>query len=279
MNIFKFFAVALFGAAVTLPVHAVAQKSATAQKAAAVPPGTKATLRFCWWTPPEEMPVLALVQEKEKVGISPDVMSLSMKTEYLGPPVVNVVRQIVGPERDKKGNPILIWVPYASINLPKDGADLAVLLIPRSKGDALTQVFDFSEEAFPYGTIQFINYTNAKVQARINQTVMQVPSRGRSRYPGQFTKRQPANFTLEVTEPNEEPLLVASTTMVFFPNSRLLFFIIESPGAKKEERYHNSVIMENKVVTPPVRPAPMAAASETDPRTKSKAKPKAEPAK
>lgn len=279
MHILKFFVAALFGAAVILPAHAVAQKSATAQKAAAVPPGTKATLRFCWWTPPEEIPVLALVQEKEMVGISPDIMSLSIKTEYLGPPVVSVVRQVVGPERDKKGNPVLIWIPYASINLPKDGADLAVLLIPRPKGEVLTQVFDFSEEAFPYGTVQFINYTNAKVQARINQTVMQIPSRGRSRYPGQFTKRQPANFTLEVTEPNEEPLLVASTTMVFFPNSRLLFFIIESPGAKKEGRYHNSVIMENKVEPPPVRPAPMAETKEPDPRAKSKAKPKAEPAK
>lgn len=273
MSVYKFFSAVLLGAAVILPSHAVAQKSAAAQKAGAVPPGTKATLRFCWWTPPEEMPVLALVEEKEKVGISPDVMSLSMKTEYLGPPVVSVVRQVVGTERDKKGNPILIWVPYASISIPKDGADLAVLLIPRSKGDALTQVFDFSEEAFPYGTVQFINYTNAKVQARINQTVMQVPSRGRSRYPGQFTKRQPANFTLEVTPPNEEPILVASTTMVFFPNSRLLYFIIESPGAKKEERYHNSVIMENKVSLPPPRPieAPAESASGAKPKSKGKA--------
>ncbi len=271
MNVSKFLVAGLLCSALLIPSEAAPAKPTSAQKAKAAPAGIKTTFRFCWWTPPEEMPILALAQEEGRIGISPDVMSMSMKTEYLGPPVATVVRQTIGPEKDKKGNPIYIWVPYATINIPKEGADLAVLLIPRSKGDALTQVFDFSEEAFPYGTIQFINYTNARAQARINQTVMQIPSRGRTRYPGQFTKRQPANFSLEITAPNEEPILVNSTTMVFFPNSRLLYFIIESPGARKEERYHNSVIMENKVSLPPARPTP--AADESEPRPKSKAKP------
>ena len=269
MNVLKFLAAGLIGAAI-IPLDAATEKPGAGQKAPVNPPGIKATLRFCWWTAPEEFPVLAVAQEKENVGISPDVMSLSIKTDYIGPPVVSIVRQIAGSERDKKGNPIYLWVPYASVNLPKEGADLAVLLIPRPRGDAITQVFDFSEEAFPYGTIQFVNYTNARVEARINQTMMNVPSRGRARYPGQFTKRQPANFSLEIIEPNEEPFLVNSTTMVFFPNSRLLYFITEAPGAKREEHYHNSVIMENKPTPRPTRMVPPA--PETDSRAKDKGK-------
>lgn len=278
MNLSNILAAGLICAAGILPLNAVPNQS-PAKKSAPAPLGIKATLRFCWWTAPEEIPVLAVAQENERVAISPEVMSMSMKTEYLGPPVATIVRQTVGPEKDKKGNPIYVWVPYASVSIPKEGADLAVLLIPRPKGDAVTQVFDFSEEAFPYGTIQFVNYTNAKVEARVNQTVMQIPSRGRTRYPGQFTKRQPANFSLEVSPPNEEPILVNSTTMVFFPNSRLLYFIIESPGAQKEERYHDSVIMENKVLLPPPRPIEPPAEPGSGEKPKSKGKATGEPAK
>ncbi len=249
---------------------------AGAQQPPAVP-GRKATLRFAWWVAPENPPELALLQDKDRVPFAPDVMALSVKTQYFGPPTAVVARKTFGTEKDKQGNPVVVWEPFASVPVPADGADLAVILFPDARGtSAQAQVFDFGEEAFPYGTIQIINYTNARVDCAVGNTALQVPSRGRARYPGTFTKRQPARFSLAVTEPGSEPRLITSTTMIFFPNTRLMYFVLEMPGAKPEERYHNSVIMENKVLAPalPSPPPPPPAPAEGG-KGKGKAKGKA----
>lgn len=220
-------------------------------------PGRKATLRFAWWNAPADPPELALLQDKDRVPFSPDVMALSVKTQYFGPPTAVVAKKTFGTEKDKQGNPVVIWEPFASVPVPSEGADLAVILFPDQTGrSAQAQVFDFSEEAFPYGTIQIINYTNARVDCAVGETPMQIQPRERARYPGRFTKRQPARFSLAVTEPGAEPRLITSTTMIFFPNTRLMYFVLEMPGAKPEEKYHNSVIMENKILAPALPPPP-----------------------
>ena len=245
---------------------------AGAQQPPAVP-GRKATLRFAWWNAPNSPPELALLQDKDRVPFSPDVMALSVKTQYFGPPVAVVAKKTLGTEKDKQGNPVVIWVPFVSVPVPADGSDLAVILFADPSGQsAQAQVFDFSEAAFPYGTIQIVNYTNARVDAAIGNTPMQIPSRGVGRYPGRFTTRQPARFSLAVTEPGSDPRLITSTTMIFFPTTRLMYFVLEMPGAKPEERYHNSVIMENKVVAPVIAPPPPLL---PPPETKGKGKAKA----
>ncbi len=255
MRIAPILAAALFCGVSCLPSDAPAQQPPAV-------PGRKATLRIAWWRAPENPPELVLMQDKDRVSFSPDVMALSVKTQYFGPPTAIIAKKTFGTEKDKQGNPVVIWAPFAAVPVPTDGADLAVILFPDQTGQAAqVQVFDFSEEAFPYGTIQIVNYTNARVDAAIDKTPLQVPSRGQARYPGRFTKRQPATFSLAVTEPGSEPRLITSTTMIFFPNTRLMYFVLEMPGAKPEERYHNSVIMENKVVapilkTPPLPPPP-----------------------
>lgn len=218
-------------------------------------PGRKATFRIAWWTAPDNAPELALLQDKDRVPFSPDVMALSVKTQYFGPPNAVIGRKAFGTEKDKQGNPVVVWEPFATVPVPTEDADLAVILFPDRGGlTAQTQVFDFSEEAFPYGTIQIVNYTNARIDAAIGDTPLQVSPRGRARFPGRFTKRQPARFSLAVTEPGAEPRLITSTTMIFFPNTRLMYFVLELPGVAADSRYHNAVIMENKV-DPPVRPA------------------------
>ncbi len=247
MPLFRLIAAALVCGASLLAPDAWGQNGAPV-------PGRKATLRIAWWNAPDDPPELALLQDKDRVPFSPEVMALSVKTHYFGPPEAVIARKTLGKEKDKQGNPVVVWVPFVTVPVPTDGADLAVILFPDPTGQsAQAQTFDFSEEAFPYGSIQIVNYTNARVDAAIGSTAMQVPSRGRARYPGTFTRRQPARFSLAVTEAGTEPRLITSTTMIFFPNTRLMYFVLEMPGAKPEEKYHNSVIMENKV-SPPPRP-------------------------
>ncbi|MFM7398946.1 MAG: hypothetical protein ACKO4N_08280 [Verrucomicrobiota bacterium] len=237
------------------------------------PQGRKATLRLAWWKTPDVAPELALLQEKDQVRFYPDTMGLTVKTSYVGPPVAIIAKKTVTTEKDKQGNPVVTWTPYASVPVPNEGADLGVIMFPDNSGlAAQTQVFDFSEQSFPYGSILIVNYTNARIDAAIGDKLVQISPRGRGRYPGQFTKRQPARFSLAVTEPGAEPRLITSTTMIFYPNTRLMYFVIERSGARLEERYHNSVIMENKVDAPAPLPPPV---NVTPPAASMKGKPKA----
>jgi hypothetical protein len=135
-------------------------------------------------------------------------------------------------------------------------SDLAVLLFPDEKrGVAQTRVFEFSQEAFPYGTVQLVNFTSARVAVSIDGTTFVATSRGAARYPQVFSKRSVCSFQMAVAESTGEQRLLRSTTMIFKPNSRLLLFVVEFPSLSENDRYHTELIIDNLVVT---KAAPVA---------------------
>jgi hypothetical protein len=205
--------------------------------------------RFAWWAAPENPPELALQADKDRIPLSPDVLSLSVVVDYRGEPNAIVLKKTVTTELDKSGKPIVQWVPYCTVSVGPTDTDLAVLLFPDEKrGVAQTRVFDFSPEGFPYGTVQLINFTSARVAVSIDGTTFVANSRGASRYPKVFSKRTVCSFKMAVAEPSGEEKLLRSTTMIFKPNARLLLFALEYPGLNEEDRYHTELIIDNLVV-------------------------------
>ena len=212
-------------------------------------------LRFGWWTALENPPELALQSDKDRIPVSPDVLALSQVIEYRGEPNAVLLKKTVTPELDKNGKPVIQWLPYCTVTVGPADTDLAVLLFPDEKrGVAQTRVFDFSLEAFPYGTVQLVNFTSARVAISIDGTTFVANSRGTARYPSVFSKRSICAFKMAVAEANGEQKLLRSTTMIFKPNARLLLFALEYPGANEDERYHTELIVDNLVVkkAPPV---------------------------
>lgn len=208
-------------------------------------------LRLGWWNAPEELPELALQQGKDQVPISPDVMSLSQVIEYHGDPNIVVVRKAVSAEIDKSGKPIVQWLPYCTIPVGEKDTDLGILLFPDEKrGIAQTRLFDFSPEAFPYGSVQLVNFTTAKIAVSIDGTTFTANSRGTGRYPKVFEKTSACRFFMAAAEANGEQKLLRSTTMIFRETGRFLIFAIENPGASEDARYHTAVIIDNLVVRP-----------------------------
>jgi hypothetical protein len=207
--------------------------------------------RFAWWTAPENLPELALQADKDRVPFSPDTMALSVIVEYRGEPNAVVLKKTVTAELDKAGKPIIQWLPYCTVPVGPTDTDLAVILFPDEKrGVAQTRIFDFSPEAFPYGTVQLINFTSARVAASIDGTTFVANSRGAARYPKVFSKRSVCSFDLAVAETTGEQKLLRSTAMIFKPNSRLLLFVVEFPGVSEDDRYHTELIIDNFVSKP-----------------------------
>jgi len=214
-------------------------------------------LRLAWWSAPEDPPVLALQMDKDRTPFSPDIMALSQVIEYRGEPNAVVLKRTVTAELDKAGKPIVAWMPYCTIPVGENNLDLAVLLFPDDKrGVAQTRVFDFSPEAFPYGTVQLVNFTTAKIAVSIDGTTFVANSRGMARYPKVFDKVSVSRFYMAAAENSGEQRMLRSTTMIFKPTARILLFAVEIPGAPEDARYHTELIIDNMGNKPVLVEAP-----------------------
>lgn len=252
MRSFRFLAAALCAALLSLTPASGQQKS---------PEIRTCKLRLAWWSPPENPPELALQMDKARTSFSPDIMALSQVIDYRGEPNAVILRKTLSPEVDKSGKPIVLWVPYCTIPVAASATDLAVLLFPDEKnGVATTRVFDFSTEAFPYGSVQLVNFTTSKIAISIDGTTFVANSRGTARYPKTFSKVTVARFYMAAAETNGEKRMLRSTTMIFKPTARMLLFALEVPGAGEDARYHTQLIIDNEgsrpTVVEPDAPAP-----------------------
>ena len=238
-------------------------------------------LRLAWWSAPENPPELALQKDKERTPFSPDILALSQVLEYRGEPDAVILKKTVTAELDKAGKPITAWVPYCSIPVGPSDTDLAVLLFPdEQRGIAQTRVFDFSPEGFPYGSIQLVNFTSAKIAMVIDGTTVVANSRGMVRFPKVFNRLSISTFKMAAAEANGEQKLLRSTTMIFKPTARILLFALEAQGAEEDGKYHTELIIDNlgnkpQVVEAPT-PGPKGKAAAPQPKGKKGAPPQPE---
>jgi hypothetical protein len=238
------------------------EKSPAAEKSAAkgrspAPELRTCKLRLAWWSAPENPPELALQMDKNRTPFSPDIMALSQVIEYRGEPNAVVLKRTVTAELDKAGKPIVAWLPYCTIPVSENSTDLAVLLFPDEKRDlAQTRVFDFSPEAFPYGSIQLINFTTAKVALAIDGTTVVANSRASARFSKIFDKQSICSFKMAVAETSGEQRILRSTTIIIKPTARILFFVLELPGADEGSRYHTELIVDNFMSRPEIISTP-----------------------
>jgi hypothetical protein len=203
-------------------------------------------LRLAWWTAPENPPELALQNDKSRAPFSPDTLALSQIFEYRGEPNAVVLKKTLTAELDKSGKPITAWVPYCSIPVGPNDTDLAVLLFPDDKrGVAQTRVFDFSAEAFPFGSLQLINLTRSKVAIAIDDSVAVANSRGTARLPKLFSKMSVCSFKMAVEESPGDQKVLRSSTVIMKPNARILVFVLEISGADDDSRYQSEMIIDN----------------------------------
>lgn len=219
--------------------------------------GLEAVLRITWWKYPESAPDLVLMQDDVKIPILPDTMTFSMRMKYFGPPAAVIARRVEGKDKDKQGNPLISYVPYATVTIPSEGADLAVILIADKTGSsAQALVYDMSESVFPYGSMRVFNFTRSTMILKIQDKTMELAPGATGRHPNVFQKRQQARFSLRVREPSQEPVLLKSSSFNFFPNSRYSYFITEQAGETPNERFTSSLILENRmtVFEPPPNP-------------------------
>lgn len=232
--------------------------------------GVAAVLRITWWKYPHSAPELVLMQDDVKIPILPDTMSFSVKEKYFGPSTAVIARKVEGKEKDKRGNPVFNYIPFATIPIPSEGADLAVILVAdQTVSSAKALVYDMSESVFPYGSMRVYNFTSSTMSLTIQDKAMELAPGATGRHPNVFQQRQQARFSLRVKESSHDPVLLKSSSFNFFPNSRYSYFITEQPGETPNDRYIGSLVTENRIVV--IAPTP-AAQPESDKNSAKKEK-------
>ena len=203
-------------------------------------------LRLSWWDTPENLPELAILQDKERIPVIPGNKSLSQSIEYRGEANAIVLRKTVTQQLDKAGKPVIQWTPYCTITLKEDNTDLGILLFPdEARGVAQTRIFDLGPAAFPYGTMQLVNLTSGQLAITLDGTTFLANSRGAVLCPKTFAKDGAYRFLLAVNETTGERKLLRSSMMILGPTSRFLFFVFEIPGAPEHARYHTALVTDN----------------------------------
>ena len=207
----------------------------------------RAKLRVAWWgASPENPPELALQLFKDRLPVSPNVMSVSQVIQYSGPATATIVRKTQGAELDRSGKPVEEWKPFCTVPIPADDMDLAVILFANAQGTAAQpKVIDFSTAAFPYGTIRFVNYTKAKVHMMIGTRQFTSEGGTESDFPERFTgPRSQPRYVMAVEEPGLPAATVTDGRILCKPNSRSIFFILQASGETLAEKYRMTSITE-----------------------------------
>jgi len=231
-------------------------------------------LRLSWWTPPEKTPELAMLMDRGPVPVVPEAGTISNVIDYEGEP--GAVLAFRGPtgETDKKGQPVIGWLPLATIPIAAKDTDVGIILFLSEKGVAFKK-FDFSQEAFPFGSLHVANFTNSKVLATLNDAVFTAAPGGIAACPKVTSARTVTHFAVAAIESETSQHMIDSSTVIMYPSFRVLYFVYEMPGKEPNERFHTKNMMDAmpievpKVaaytpVTPPGKKGPTTTPPKTD---------------
>ncbi len=206
-------------------------------------------LRLMWWLSPQDGLELGIQQESDQgqndvvpIGISQ--MQINGSIDYHGQYAVQVMRKGTTGEIDKKGKPIVSWLPYATLPLKPDDTDICVILFDNGKGGANFRIFDFKPATFPYGSLKIVNLCGAKVACSLDGKVILAEPGKAVLSPNSFATRAAPQITMAVQEAGGEDRILFMSRMIMSDSTRSLFFVIERPSDNIETRYEVTSVVD-----------------------------------
>lgn len=236
-------------AALCVPAFAQSRGGARAGRAAALdePGTTQVILRCAYWQRPADKDAQKLfIKSGHEYRILPVLeMAFQYSIDYRGPVPIPVYRKATEAEiaaRQAAGvkKTDLEYVPLFSIN-PRGMKDIGVVLLPgnlENKAEKDVLVFDWSEKAFPYGSVRIANFCKRRLMGMLKP---QGDPEGETfaLAPGKFFTSRPMTESDRIYElqlaalVNKEPKMIYSSAARFYGNARVIIFIVPKAGAKQ----------------------------------------------
>jgi hypothetical protein len=252
----------------------------------AKPPAHVCALNITWWEEPTlkegETLELGIQDGKDFKPIAIQAMTIGHPIEYTGGPNVVIARKTKVASVDKKGKPITSdeWVPFANFTITEAETDVLALLMPASNSPtAVVKTFDIGVESFPYGSINLLNYTKAKIGCSVDGAFFFAGPGQRGRLAKPIASRRVVNFKLAVVEADGGLRPLVSSPMVLDQRSRRLYFVVEVPGATEDARFRVNGLVDHVEDHAPPKPeeevAPTKKADVKEPKKSAEKQPAA----
>lgn len=205
------------------------------------------TLRYAYWTKPQDNPQLYIKSAKGIEPINVYEMSFIDRFQYNGPaPIViwrdpeqkaldpgeRKARDKEAPSQKKSALEARL-VPYVSFTVPKGMSRAGVLILPATTTppSATARVFSLDETQFPFGSMQLVNLTRYPLAGVLGKTRFEAAVG--AAVPIKRTSSQAEAVDFKVTAfANGKWISAYSGGGMFYPVRRSLIFVLsrESPN-------------------------------------------------
>ena len=203
------------------------------------------TFRCAFWETPKNPGKYFVLEDRKYKYLNILEMAFAREYVYRGPLPIPVFRKATEAEiEQRKAEGVKAadreYIPLFFIN-PRGMKDFGVIFLPgkfEKKPEREILVFDWSERAFPYGTIRIANFSRRGLIGQLTPKDEKDKAENfRLRQAGMFTsapigaKRKIYEIQLAALV-NKEPKVVYSSAAAFFGDTRTMIFVIPAAGEK-----------------------------------------------
>ncbi|MBR6797751.1 MAG: hypothetical protein IKM45_03570 [Opitutales bacterium] len=197
------------------------------------------TFRCAFWEKPASAPQLFVKEGRNYVYLNVLKMAFARPYKYRGALPIPIFRKATQEEiAQRKAEGVkaadLEYIPLFSVN-PRGLKDIGVIFLPgalEKKTDDAQLVFDYSEKAFPYGTVRVLNFSGRPLLGRlIPQTEEEKSENFRLKNRDGFLSK-PFEGERRIYEiqlaaiVNKKPVKIYSSAAAFYKTNRVLLFIV-----------------------------------------------------
>jgi hypothetical protein len=197
------------------------------------PPNISAEIRFAATSIIEKKHTLWLRTgpEKNAVKVSLNTRSFTRPVNYKGPAIAQIYS-----DKDMAESAEPTVPPLLTIRL-QTGASLAILL-PKEDGSPYRGYITRGND-FPYGSIQFYNFSKAEILIKNGSKEQQVQLHpGKNKILRIKTGQQSMDMLIAAKSPDKKPRIIRQTKFTTSPNWREMILIFDNPKTNRVSLRH-----------------------------------------
>lgn len=197
------------------------------------------TFRCAFWEKPASAPQLFVKEGRNYVYLNVLKMAFARPYKYRGALPIPIFRKATQEEiAQRKAEGVkaadLEYIPLFSVN-PRGLKDIGVIFLPgalEKKTDDAQLVFDYSEKAFPYGTVRVLNFSGRPLLGRLIPQNEEEKSenfrlKNRDGFLSKPFEGERRIYEIQLAAiVNKKPVKIYSSAAAFYKTNRVLLFIV-----------------------------------------------------
>ena len=240
MKYFKYLLIGITALFFAVTANAQARRSGNSVPAAET---DTVTFRCAFWEKPANAPQLFVKEGRNYVYLNILKMAFARPYKYRGALPIPIFRKATPEEiAQRKAEGVktadLEYIPMLSIN-PRGMKDIGVLFLPgavEKQNENAQLVFDYSEKAFPYGSVRVLNFSGRALLGRLipqgaDDKAENFKLRNRDSFLSKPFEDARRIYEIQLAAVvNKKPMKIYSSAAAFYKTNRVMLFIVPADG-------------------------------------------------